>query len=108
MPEPEAPLWVRTAHFVNRENGVMSRVQKVDTTYAYIAVLSATPSSWAMPVQQYDATWARTHVPIDMGRTEVPEKYRPPADVSVWEDPSLLVKDINPERGETTEGVVIG
>lgn len=103
----DRPLWERTAHFVNRETGVMSRVDKVDESYAYIVVLQALPSSWAKPVKDYDSQWSRTHTPIDMGAMKVPEKYRPPADVSGWVVTEPTESDLNAERGETPSGVRI-
>lgn len=108
MAETKPPPWERTAHFVDRESGIMSRVTKVDEAYAYIEVLQALPSGWAMPVSQYDTRWSHTHTPVDMGSMKVPEKYRPPLDVSGWVERSEPQSALDKERGETHDGVRIG
>lgn len=60
----------RTNLFANKETGILSRVERVDSAFAHIVVLPngrQLGSAWAMPLADYDATFALRMEPMAAG-----------------------------------------
>jgi hypothetical protein len=85
------------------ESGQVVRVDAVDASFAKLTVLKALPSTFSMPVADYDTVFAQRYRVIDAGDMNLPPEYRPPANAPRDESPTL-----DEARGETAEGVVIG
>ena len=89
MPKP-------TQIFQDRESGIAIKVDAVGERFATITIMAGTGSRWQMPLTQYDGqrdklpdytrTFVEQYRPIDTGSLHIDERFRMPANASVWDD----------------------
>ena len=73
------------AFYINNSSGVLVRVERVDSSYAYLTILGKLQSSYAMPRAVYDSTFVYTHRPANLGEvTPEAEKMLPANAPDEW------------------------
>lgn len=103
-------------YFVKRDSGQTIRVEKVTEHYASIVVVRELISTFMMPVAEYDTTFVLKYLPLDIGKMQVPEGFRPPANADHWEreraegarSQAEAVAEATARSDEAEEGVRIG
>lgn len=101
--------------FTKRDNGVLVKVASVTSGFAQLQIMKQLPSSWSMPVADYDSKFVLDYLPVDIPGTVMPpdEKYREPINASYWDEEkaalaSVPANDVDGDRSETGDGVRIG
>jgi len=96
-------------YFTNRESGVTIRVEKVTENFASITVVKQLPSTFMMPVAQYDTDFVHRYLPLDIGSIKTPDSFRPPANADVWaKEQNEVVQAKDAEEQKQDSGVKIG
>lgn len=75
--------------FVNESTGALGRITNVDSGYAYLEVLLPDPSTYSIPLSEYDSTWATLWRPATIEDLSAlggdVSGFRPPANAAeVW------------------------
>lgn len=69
--------------FCNESTGAIGRITNVDSGYAYLEVIAPEPSTYSIPIAEYDSTWADYWRPATAEDLAAlggePTGFRPPA-----------------------------